>query len=544
MTVGTKHLLWGGQSWPQAAFPGGLSRLNAGSHKSLNRTTALARAAGFSALLLAPCFWQSRIQAGDLSSHVYNAWLAQLIEHGQAPGLTLARQSNNVLFDLMLSGLMRAWGAAAAQRIAVSIAVLVFFWGAFAFVWSSSRPQARRAPWQLAPCLAMLAYGWVFHMGFFNFYISLGLCFGALALARQPKPWTLAAAAGLLGIAYVAHALPVAWAVGLFAYQRVAQALPPRRRVWLLAGALAGLALVGFLLSALFPSRRGADQVMSMTGADQLWIYGRGYLGVAVAILAVWALCFQRLLDSRGVERTILDIRFQLCAVSAAAVVLLPGGVLLPGFHHGLEFIAERMSLGGAVLFLGLIAATPLPRPLAGAMAAIAVVFFGLSYADERALNRVETEMERVVASLPPGQRVVSALADPESRVNPLAHLIDRICVGRCFSYANYEPSTAQFRVRADRANPFVVSTYGESWSIQTGGYVVKPRDLPLYNVDLCRPGSPRVCVTPLRAGATLHNTVVVYLGFCGAGNSARSRLSAGSGRNTGLRLAPVLEGG
>jgi len=235
---------------------------------AMSRDTAR-KCACATVLLLVPCFWQSRIQAGDLSSHIYNAWLAQLIEHGQAPGLTLARQSNNVLFDLMLSGLMRAWGAAAAQRIAVSMAVLVFFWGAFAFVWSSSRPQARRAPWQLAPCLAMLAYGWVFRMGFFNFYISLGLCFGALALLRRAKPWAVAAAAGLLGVAYVAHALPVIWALGLLVYGRVAQALPPRRRIPLMIGALAALALAGWLLGALFPTRRGMDQVVAMTGADQ-----------------------------------------------------------------------------------------------------------------------------------------------------------------------------------------------------------------------------------------------------------------------------------
>jgi hypothetical protein len=145
-------------------------------------------------------------------------------------------------------------------------------------------------------------------------------------------------------------------------------------------------------------------------------------------------------------------------------------------------------------------------------------VFFGLSYADERALNRVETEMERAVAQLPPGQRVVSVLADPESRIQSLAHVVDRICVGRCFSYANYEPATAQFRVRADHANPFVVSDYGESWEIQTGGYVVKPRDLPMYNIDLCAPPNPRICVAPLRAGTTLHNT--------------------------GLRVVPALGGG
>jgi len=35
-----------------------------------------------SAVLLVPCFWHMRIEAGDLASHTYNAWLAQLIEAG------------------------------------------------------------------------------------------------------------------------------------------------------------------------------------------------------------------------------------------------------------------------------------------------------------------------------------------------------------------------------------------------------------------------------------------------------------------------------
>jgi len=471
-----------------------------------------------SILLLVPCFWQPRIQAGDLSSHLYNAWLAQLIERGQAPGLTLARQSNNVLFDLMLSGLMRAFGAAAAQRIAVSVAVLVFFWGAFAFVWSGSGLRPRQAPWQLAPCLAMLAYGWVFHMGLFNFYISLGLCLGALALVRRRQRWALAAAAPLIGIAYVAHPLPVVWAIGVFVYGQAAHAIRPRRRIWLMLGTLAALALAGFLLGAFFPTRRGVDQLVSITGADQFWVYGRYYIVIGLAVLAVWALCFGCVLQTRGAARTLLDVRFQLCVVCAAALVLLPGGVLLPGFRSGLDYIAERMSLAGAVLFCALVASVRLPKPLVGAMAAIAVVFFGLSYTDERALNTVETQMERVVAQLPPGQRVVSALADPESRIQSLAHVVDRICVGRCFSYANYEPATAQFRVRAYRENPFVVSDYGDSWSIQTGQYVVKPRDLPLYNLDLCEPGSPRICIVSSRAGATLRNTGLRVTPFPGGG--------------------------
>ena len=181
--------------------------------------------------------------------------------------------------------------------------------------------------------------------------ISGGLfvaCVGALALAHRKKRWAMAAAAALFGIAYVAHALPVAWALSVFVYGRVAQALAPRRRVPLAIGALAALALVGFLLGAFFPTRRGPDQFMAMTGADQFWIYGRYYIGVAVAVLAAWALGIQHVLNPRGAARTVLDVRFQLCALSAAALVLLPGGVPLPGFRSGLDFVAERMSLAGA----------------------------------------------------------------------------------------------------------------------------------------------------------------------------------------------------
>ena len=56
-----------------------------------------------SLLLLLPVYWQPRVQAGDLSSHIYNAWLAHLIETGKAQGLVVVTQTTNVLFDLILS---------------------------------------------------------------------------------------------------------------------------------------------------------------------------------------------------------------------------------------------------------------------------------------------------------------------------------------------------------------------------------------------------------------------------------------------------------
>src|SRR6185437_7642634 len=123
----------------------------------------------FLGLVLVPCFWQERIQAGDLSSHLYNSWLALQINSGTVHGLFIARQSSNIAFDWLLTWLLAAFGAGAAQRIAVSLCILVFSGGTFAFISAASD----RRPWFLTPCIAVLAYGFVLHIGFFNFYLSL-----------------------------------------------------------------------------------------------------------------------------------------------------------------------------------------------------------------------------------------------------------------------------------------------------------------------------------------------------------------------------------
>src|SRR6266481_1997472 len=131
-----------------------------------------------SVVLLIPCFWHRRIEAGDLASHVYNAWLAQLIEKGQAPGLYLVSRWNNVLFDITLLHLGKVFGFPVAEKIAVYACVLIFFWGVFAFV----AAVTERAPWFLAPCIAIVTYGYSFNMGFMNYYLSLGLACFSLAL--------------------------------------------------------------------------------------------------------------------------------------------------------------------------------------------------------------------------------------------------------------------------------------------------------------------------------------------------------------------------
>src|SRR5689334_25430844 len=96
-----------------------------------------------SAAVLIPCFWHSRIEAGDLASHTYNAWLAQLIQKGQAPGLYLAHQWTNILLDVALVRLGGIVGLAAAEKIVVPLCVLIFFWGAFSLITAATG----REPW-------------------------------------------------------------------------------------------------------------------------------------------------------------------------------------------------------------------------------------------------------------------------------------------------------------------------------------------------------------------------------------------------------------
>jgi hypothetical protein len=449
-----------------------------------------------SVLLLAPCYWQPRIQAGDLSSHIYNSWLARLIETGRAQGLVLVRQTTNVLFDLMLSGLFKLFGPEAAQRIAVSLAVLIFIWGAFAFAYVVSG----RRPWHLMPCIAMLAYGWVFHMGFFNFYLSMGLCFWVLALVWDWSPRRLAAAVPLLGLAYVAHGLAVAWAVALMIYLLVARRISARLRMYAISGSVALLVVVHAVMNATMVTRWSLQQIQVTSGADQVWVFDSKYYAILVCLVMIWGLLFLNLIRSTGVGQVVSGIPFQICILSAAGVLILPTTVLIPGFHHTLTFISERMSLGVGICVCALLGGARPRRLERYALVAIALVFFGFLFRDERALNSVEDRMQDTVAQLPAGQRVVSALTDPDLRVNALAHMIDRVCIGRCYSYANYEPSTAQFRVRAVASNPYVAATYQQSFELQVGTYVVEESDLPLYQVDL-DDRSGRWVLRSLRAG-------------------------------------------
>jgi hypothetical protein len=311
----------------------------------------------------------------------------------------------------------------------------------------------------------------------------------------------VALALPLLALGYMAHALPVVWAAGLSAYWMVAARMTQRMRVRVMAGAMLGMIAVNVAAGKLMITQWSPAQILMSTGADQLWVLDNKYQPLFALLLLSWLLLLVDLIRRDGVASVLGGLPFQLSALSAAAVVLLPNGVQLPGYNHSLVFVTDRMSLAVGVCVCGVLASGTPRWPGRAALFAVAGIFFAFLFRDDRMLNRLEDQMERAVAKVGPGARVVSSVVDPSLRTYVVTHMIDRVCIGRCFSYANYEPSTMAFRVRTVGPNGMVVADYTDSWKMQNGDYVVKDTDLPLLQVFLDDDGS--FSVRPLKPGVT-----------------------------------------
>ncbi len=193
------------------------------------------------------CFWHKSIEAGDLPSHTYNAWLSQLIAHGQAPGLYIESRWNNVLFDIALAKLGPLTGFVVAEHVVVASAVLIFFWGAFALI----SVATGRPPWTLVPAIIMIAYGWTFYAGFLNYYLSLGFAFWAVALFWRGNRIDFLAGAALAFLALLAHPMGLLALVGLAIYLRLSDILRGWLR-WLLF-VFGFLVVLGFWASITTP---------------------------------------------------------------------------------------------------------------------------------------------------------------------------------------------------------------------------------------------------------------------------------------------------
>ena len=73
---------------------------------------------------------------------------------------------------------------------------------------------------------------------------------------------------------------------------------------------------------------------------------------------------------------------------------------------------------------------------------------------------------------------IATIWAPSDSRVSFIGHIVDRACIGHCFSYANYEPSSGQFRIRVRPGSPVVSASDDDTEDMQAGEYEVQDEDL------------------------------------------------------------------
>jgi hypothetical protein len=467
----------------------------------------------FSFLLLIPVFWQSRVQAGDFATHVYNAWLATLIAQGKVHGLWVAAQSYNILFDHILQWLLLHMSLGMAQHVALSGTVLIFAGGMIQFVTA----LAKNANWYfLAPCVAVITYGFIYHMGFFNFYLALGLCLWYLGIFYRVGWLWRVLALPLLGLAWVAHPLPVVWALAIGAYVVIAGNVGARPRLLLFLFALLSIIFMHFLLKHLYTCEWQLKQIFSATGADQLLAFGLPrhltlagegkYVLLSLALLSVWLSMFVDLLKAQGFARLFSSIPFQLWLICAAGAFLLPNAIEFGQYAFPLGYIKSRLSLTVAIMACALLAAQPIKTIQKIALASVALLFFGFVYTDTRALNQGEDSVEAVVKQLPPGQRVLGFFPPQTTRMNPLQHALDRSCIARCFSYADYEPATLQFQIRARPHNGVVLDDVADVRAVWDGSYVIQHRDVPLYVLYVCGTSTRNICSSPLQEGEEIRS--------------------------------------
>jgi hypothetical protein len=458
-----------------------------------------------SLLLVVPCFWHSRIQAGDLGSHVYNAWLVQLIEHHQITGLAIASQWSNILFDLLLLHAGNLVGFAAAEKIVVSFAVLVFFWGSFSFLTEGSG----NPPWKLTPFLFVLAYGYVFHMGFMNYYLSIGFAFVALTLAWRGGAGNWLGAAALSALSLLAHPIGFVLLVAIGGYVYSWRHLSRWTRLAL--PAIASISAVSMkLYFAAHESLQAdgrADGFLQLLGQDQLNLFGHRFVmlswislawGITIALGAIYDWIFRANSPSAT-----LRLAIELYGLAVIATFCLPENFRVGLYAGWIGLLVSRLTLVTAIFGLLVLACLRLPRWSFFGNVLCAGLFFLFLYQDTGKLDRMERTAREAIQGLAPGTRIVAVANPPQDwRIQFIYHSIDRACIGHCFSFANYEPSSLQFRVRALPGNWVVTTSVDQSDDMSSGDYIVKKEDLPLTSIYQCDVADfTQLCAMPLRAG-------------------------------------------
>lgn len=328
----------------------------------------------------------------------------------------------------------------------------------------------------------------------------MGLCLWYLAFVWMRNWRTHALASFLLIPAWIAHPFPVIWALGIVAYAICARPLSKRGRMLVFLLGISFLFALHYFLTLRYRYEWSGQQVVFVTGTNQLSLFGPEFMIPLAALLFIWLRQLRNLMRERG-SSVAGEIPLQLWLLNAVAVALVPNQILFPQFDRQFGYITTRLSLGAAILLCTALASAPVDKFTKFSLAITAIAFFVLLYRSEQSLNHLENRLDAAIGDMPAMQRVIAEIPIRSLRWLCFQQDLDRACIGRCFSYGNYEPSSGQFRVRALPNNGVVLSDHNDADAVRTGKYIVRASDLPLDLVFPCGAGYHDVCSRSLRAG-------------------------------------------
>jgi hypothetical protein len=292
-------------------------------------------------------------------------------------------------------------------------------------------------------------------------------------------------------------------------------------RIVLPVAAVAALAGLHFYIAhhASFRSSWKQDGFYLRNGSDQLIFYGHRYVMLAYAAVAWGILCFivdrfsraQSDAARRVSRRQLLRMTLELYAVALCVTALMPENLHTTFYASWIGLLVSRLTLISAILGLAVLNSGRGRTWFVAGFVACAAVFFVFLFQDTGNLNRLEKNAERVVATLPIGTRIVPVVNAPSGwRASFIFHEVERACIGRCFSYSNYEPSSLEFRLRVAHGSSIVTSSADVVESVATGDYVVRDSDPPLTAIYQCDDDDfTKLCATRLRPGETVETPIV-----------------------------------
>lgn len=380
------------------------------SQRSVRRWARLVEVVLFASVVLAPLWLVDSLPTIDGPQHTFGGWAINHLgrDAGSVGELYVRRTPlTSMSHEVLVAGLEKLVGIRAAERLALSVLVLVVAFGSRAVALVAA---GGRTPWRWLT--AVTPYCAAFYFGFFNYEmgVGLGLWFLAVVLRLVPAPdratlrppaRELGFAAAVLLVASFAHVFAVCVA-GLVAGVALAAGTAPRRwtRLLVALGASSLPALVWVVRVAVHESAYQQSSVadqLTPTRANVVWLYRNLYenpiatmhLVNALVLFAVLA-CVVAVARSRATlrQRGLLAATL-LCAVAA---------LLLPDQIDAWKKLPIRFATWVALLAPALIpaprAGSKLARHSAWAAPLLTVVLALQSLSPHEELAALRTEFE------------------------------------------------------------------------------------------------------------------------------------------------------